>query len=101
MSSLERHRGIVVGIDGSPSSTAAIEWAARDAEMRNVPLTMVHVVPPVKTLAEDWSVSWLRIGQKARCSPTMRGCKLTMPANSSRQLVKPPSRPPHPAGPRR
>ena len=47
MSSLERHRGIVVGIDGSPSSTAAIEWAARDAEMRNVPLTMVHVVPPV------------------------------------------------------
>ncbi len=45
MSSHERHRGLVVGIDGSPSSTAAIEWAARDAEMRNVPLTMVHVTP--------------------------------------------------------
>ena len=25
--------------------------------MRNVPLTMVHVVPPIKTLAEDWSVA--------------------------------------------
>jgi nucleotide-binding universal stress UspA family protein len=39
--------GIVVGVDGSPSSTAAVEWAARDAGMRNVPLRLVHVVPPV------------------------------------------------------
>jgi nucleotide-binding universal stress UspA family protein len=38
---LARH-GIVVGVDGSPASNAAVCWAARDAVMRNVPLTLVH-----------------------------------------------------------
>ncbi len=37
------HPGIVVGVDGSPASTSAVQWAARDAELRNVPLTLVHV----------------------------------------------------------
>ena len=36
--------GIVVGVDGSASATAAICWAARDAALRNVALTLVHVV---------------------------------------------------------
>lgn len=36
--------GIVVGVDGSPAATVAVDWAARDAAMRNVPLTLVHVV---------------------------------------------------------
>ena len=85
MSSHERHRGIVVGIDGSPSSTAAIEWAARDAEMRNVRLTMVQTsYPPLRPWLRIGPLPWLRIYRKARCSPTMRGCKMTMPANSSR-----------------
>jgi len=35
--------GIVVGVDGSSSSKAAIDWAARDAALRNVSLTLVHV----------------------------------------------------------
>jgi nucleotide-binding universal stress UspA family protein len=34
----------VVGIDGSDPSRAAVAWAAREAAMRNVPLTLVHVV---------------------------------------------------------
>lgn len=38
---MNRH-GIVVGVDGSPASNAAVCWAARDAAMRNVPLTLVH-----------------------------------------------------------
>ncbi|MCV7379214.1 universal stress protein UspA [Mycobacterium alsense] len=38
----KRH-GIVVGVDGSPASNAAVCWAARDAAMRNVPLTLVHM----------------------------------------------------------
>jgi nucleotide-binding universal stress UspA family protein len=42
---------IVVGVDGSPSSTVAVEWAVRDAEMRNVPLKLVHVVAPMVTAA--------------------------------------------------
>ena len=41
------HTGIVVGVDGSRPSIAAVEWAARDAEMRSVPLRLVHIAPPV------------------------------------------------------
>jgi nucleotide-binding universal stress UspA family protein len=39
-------RGIIVGIDGSPTSAAAVDWAARDAAMRRVPLTVVNVLNP-------------------------------------------------------
>ncbi len=37
--------GIVVGVDGSPASRVATDWAARDAALRHVPLTVVHVQP--------------------------------------------------------
>nr|WP_090280477.1 universal stress protein [Mycolicibacterium komanii]CRL76614.1 universal stress protein UspA-like protein [Mycolicibacterium komanii] len=37
-----KRRGIVVGADGSTSAKAAIRWAARDASMRKIPLTVVH-----------------------------------------------------------
>jgi nucleotide-binding universal stress UspA family protein len=39
--------GIVVGIDGSPDSGAALQWAVREATMRNVALTLVHAATPV------------------------------------------------------
>ena len=38
-----RPHGIVVGVDGSPASRVATDWAARDAALRRVPLTVVHV----------------------------------------------------------
>ncbi|MBI3214057.1 MAG: universal stress protein [Mycobacterium sp.] len=41
------HRGILVGVDGSPSAKVAVDWAAREAASRNVPLTLVHVINPV------------------------------------------------------
>jgi len=44
MSAPENRHGIVVGVDGSPAANAAVCWAARDAAMRNVPLTVVHLV---------------------------------------------------------
>jgi nucleotide-binding universal stress UspA family protein len=53
MSNPSVHHGIVVGVDGSPSSDSAVRWAAREAEMRNVPLSIVHIIerPPWGMLA--------------------------------------------------
>ncbi|MBV8179760.1 MAG: universal stress protein [Mycobacterium sp.] len=42
--------GILVGVDGSACSAAAVRWAACEATMRNIPLTLVHVIAgPVVT----------------------------------------------------
>lgn len=50
MSEPNTHRGIVVAVDGSPASNVAASWAAREAAMRNVPLTVVHaVITPTAT----------------------------------------------------
>src|ERR1700739_745196 len=51
MSSRTNNLGIVVGVDGSPSSKVAVYWATRDAALRNVPLTLVNVVSPILA---DW-----------------------------------------------
>ena len=42
MRSSNRRLGVVVGVDGSARSAVAISWAAREAELRQVPLTLVH-----------------------------------------------------------
>lgn len=44
MSVHENRHGIVVGADGSAASNAAVGWAARNAAMRHVPLTLVQLV---------------------------------------------------------
>lgn len=49
MSSSAQHNGIIVAVDGSPSSRVATDWAARDAALRHVPLTLVHVSPEPAT----------------------------------------------------
>lgn len=38
--------GIVVGVDGSGHSQRALEWAAREAALRQVPLTVITVRQP-------------------------------------------------------
>lgn len=45
MSTRHAPLGIVVGVDGSPASRVAVDWAARDAAMRGAALTLVHVLP--------------------------------------------------------
>jgi nucleotide-binding universal stress UspA family protein len=52
MSSTTKHYGIIVGVDGSSASDAAVSWAAHDAVMRGVTLTLMHVQDPI---ARTWS----------------------------------------------
>lgn len=40
-------RTVTVGLDGSPESRAAAEWAAREAKLLGVPVKLVHVWEPV------------------------------------------------------
>ncbi|MFF3941377.1 universal stress protein [Streptomyces phaeofaciens] len=40
-------RTVTVGLDGSRESRAAAEWAAREADLRDLPLKIVHVWEPV------------------------------------------------------
>ncbi|WP_367325312.1 universal stress protein [Streptomyces sp. HUAS ZL42] len=40
-------RTVVVGLDGSPESRAAAEWAAREAKLRGLQLKLVHAWEPV------------------------------------------------------
>jgi nucleotide-binding universal stress UspA family protein len=51
MSERMSHHGVVVGTDGSPSSWVAVRWAAREAAMRRVPLSVVHVVASLPVAA--------------------------------------------------
>ncbi|MBO8192193.1 universal stress protein [Streptomyces oryzae] len=39
-------RNVTVGLDGSPESRAAAEWAAREAQLRGLPLRLLHVREP-------------------------------------------------------
>ncbi|MDQ2875015.1 MAG: universal stress protein [Actinomycetota bacterium] len=44
--------GIVVGVDGSTGSHRALDWAAREAAVRHVPLTVLTVNP---VMASQWT----------------------------------------------
>lgn len=46
MSSQNASLGVVVGVDESPAAKVAVRWAARDAELRKIPLTLVHAISP-------------------------------------------------------
>jgi nucleotide-binding universal stress UspA family protein len=39
--------GVLVCVDGSVASDAAVAWATREAIMRKLPITLMHAVPPV------------------------------------------------------
>lgn len=51
MSGHASHHGVVVGTDGSASSHVAVRWAAREAAMHHVPLTVAHAVAPFRVAA--------------------------------------------------
>ena len=65
MSEQATKHGILVAVDGSPESDAAVHWAAREAELRQLPITLAHVfeepgtLEKVAELARDWFIDHL------------------------------------------
>lgn len=57
MSAATAKYGILVGVDGSAQSNAAVAWAAREAVMRQLPITLLHIV-----------ALWLSAGRWASCT---------------------------------
>jgi nucleotide-binding universal stress UspA family protein len=47
MSETTKKYGILVCVDGSAASDAAVAWATREAVMRKLPITLMHAVAPV------------------------------------------------------
>ena len=45
-------RPIVVAVDGSPHSDAAVEWSARESVLRNARVQLIHVIAP---MPEPWA----------------------------------------------
>lgn len=80
---LNPHFGIVVGVDGSPSSAAAVSWAARDAELRSATLTLVHAM---RDTVPAWPVAVrTRFGQPPlRRAHRLLGAALTVVDGSCR-----------------
>ena len=65
MSERKPHRGVVVGTDGSPSSQVALQWAAQEAAMRHVPLTVVHAAASLQVAVSAMMWPAGRIPQEA------------------------------------
>lgn len=57
MAQQESEFGILVGVDGSPESEAAIRWATDEAIARQMPLTVMHVIPHIVV---SWPVRYLQ-----------------------------------------
>jgi nucleotide-binding universal stress UspA family protein len=55
-------RCVVVGVDGSPNSMAALQRAAREAQERHARLDVIRVVPPADRRAFlGTAAAWLRL----------------------------------------
>ena len=93
---------IIVGVDGSPQSKVAVDWAARDAAMRRAPLRLVHVLNPpvVMTFPEvpmpPGYLKWLEEeGQKvlATALETVREATKDHPIEVTSEMVSGPAVP--------
>lgn len=61
--------GIIVAVDGSPGSDAAVTWAAAEGLRRKVPVTLLHVIAPLmvtwSSSAEDSNIADLQADSSA------------------------------------
>ena len=77
MVSTTKHYGIIAGVDGSPESDAAVKWAAHDAAIRGLPLTLVHVENPA---AATWAQA--AILEESPEEQAAEGCALLASAST-------------------
>jgi nucleotide-binding universal stress UspA family protein len=56
MSETSSKNGVLVGVDGSRESDAAVRWAATEAVLRDLPVTLMHVIAPIVV---SWPVRYL------------------------------------------
>lgn len=101
MSAQQTNLGIVVGVDGSPCSHTAVEWAARDAQMRNVALRVVQVVPPVITAPEGWAFEYSRFQEAQKREIVEHSYLVAKRTKSSNRPTRSPSRHPPQVAPRK
>ena len=82
MSETTRKYGILVCVDGSTASDAAVGWATREAVMRQLPITLVHAVAPVVV---GWPVGQMYAGmpdwQKEHGQHVIDQARKTLSAN--------------------
>jgi nucleotide-binding universal stress UspA family protein len=66
--------GVLVGVDGSPGAATALRFAVEEARLRELPLTVCHVVPPggegdVDEVLDDALARVGRIAGSVRAAP--------------------------------
>ncbi|HEX4558583.1 MAG TPA: universal stress protein [Mycobacterium sp.] len=91
--------GIVVGVDGSLAATAAARWAAREAAMRKLSLTVVHVV--TTQAAATWQgMVWPAVALSSEFGEEelVRGRRIIDDAIAVIAKTTGPRRPPHVIG---
>lgn len=65
--------GMVVGVDGSAESDAAVRWATTEAVMRGLPVTLIHAIAPVVV---SWPIA------------TLEGSFLQWQDDNARQVIE-------------
>ncbi|MGW5398148.1 universal stress protein [Streptomyces sp. NPDC003952] len=73
-------RKVIAGLDGSPASLAAAEWAAREARLRRLPLKLVHAV-------EEWIPPY-GYASHAGVTPSPQYWGERIPRESAQQLAE-------------